>query len=56
MVLFQSSFVIFCSTRGWQFITVFSIQGLLHSKKLTSQIFKEVLQNPEFWPLHINIT
>ena len=43
MVLFQSSFVII-----WQFITVFSIQGPLHSNKLTQQILKEALQNHEF--------
>ena len=46
MVLFQSSFVILFHT--WQFITVFSIQGPLHSNKLTSQILKEALQIHEF--------
>ena len=32
----------------WQFITVYSIKGALHSKKLTKQILKEALENHEF--------
>ena len=46
MVLFQSSFVILF--HKWQFITVLSIQGPLHSNKLLQQILKEALQNHEF--------
>ena len=32
----------------WQFITVFSIQGPLHTNKLTQKILKKALQNHEF--------
>ena len=46
MVLFQSSFVILFHT--WQFITVFKIQGPLHSHKHTEKILKEALQSNEF--------
>ena len=48
MVLFQSSFVIRCSSHGSLYITVFSIQATLHSNKFTEQILKEALQNHEF--------
>ena len=46
MVLFQSSLVILCSTNAS--LTVFSIQGPLHSNKLRQQILKEASQNHEF--------
>ena len=46
MVLFQSSCNSFFHT--WQFITVFSIQEPLHSKKIMSQIPKEAFENREF--------
>ena len=46
MVIFQSSFVIVCSSHGSLY--VFSIQGPLHLNKLTQQILKDALQNHEF--------
>ena len=51
MVLFQSSFEIFCSTHGslWQFL---AFKDLYILTNLRNKFLKEALQNHEFWPPH----